>query len=436
MKTNAEDWKNRWGTWCRPTKVPGIFERREGGYLARKRVTVKATGQEQEIKRVLPNASLGEALKWLEEESARVRGGNAHGQQPKQRFADFAVDLLERKVKAKEIRSESGRQKWVYTLTHLIDGTRTEDGELIVEGFGEFFVDEIRTKHIEAWKAEVTEKLIAPKLYAPTTANGWLSVLKVLMGTARRELELDRDASDGVRGFDTSEHVTYTDDEPNSLTGEEVRSFLGAMKTMYPQHYGMTALSFATGLRPSSLRPLRRRGPDADILWDAKQLLVRRSQTRGERAMERTKTGVRQRIHLPEELVEILKWHVDTQLQCHDQQESDLLFPSITGGFRSPSVLNKPFEDVANEIGLTKKFTQRGMRRTFNDLARAASVESLVTRSISGHLTETMKDHYSTVQPTEQRAAIAKVIDLAGVREARGGADGGASSVSGGAFGR
>jgi hypothetical protein len=47
-----------------------------------------------------------------------------------------------------------------------------------------------------------------------------------------------------------------------------------------------------------------------------------------------------------------------------------------------------------------------------NDLARHARIESLVTRSISGHLTERMQDHYSTVAPAEQRASIAKVIDL------------------------
>ncbi len=41
-----------------------------------------------------------------------------------------------------------------------------------------------------------------------------------------------------------------------------------------------------------------------------------------------------------------------------------------------------------------QKFTARGMRRTFNDLSRTAKVESLVTKSISGHLTDRMKDHY------------------------------------------
>jgi len=39
------------------------------------------------------------------------------------------------------------------------------------------------------------------------------------------------------------------------------------------------------------------------------------------------------------------------------------------------------------------------MRRTFNDLARAAKIEAVITKSISGHLTERMREHYSTVSP-------------------------------------
>jgi integrase len=94
--------------------------------------------------------------------------------------------------------------------------------------------------------------------------------------------------------------------------------------------------------------------------------------------------------------------HVDTQLTTPEQQDSDLLFPAVTRGYRSPSVLNKPFAQVSEAVGLARHFTQRGLRRTFNDLARAAEVESIVTRSISGHLTEQMQVHYSTVNSAEQ----------------------------------
>lgn len=67
---------------------------------------------------------------------------------------------------------------------------------------------------------------------------------------------------------------------------------------------------------------------------------------------------------------------------------------------------------AARKATSTKHLTQRALRRTFNDLARAAQVNDLVTRSISSHLTEQMQRHYSTVNPTEQREALAKVIRL------------------------
>ena len=43
-------------------------------------------------------------------------------------------------------------------------------------------------------------------------------------------------------------------------------------------------------------------------------------------------------------------------------------------------------------------------------------MDDVVTRSITGHLTDKMRLHYSTAQASEQRTAIAKVIDLVSVR--------------------
>ena len=142
--------------------------------------------------------------------------------------------------------------------------------------------------------------------------------------------------------------------------------------------------------------------------------------------MNTTKQKRRYVISLPEEAMAVLRWHVDTQLATPEQQESDLLFPAITGKYRSPSVLNKPIADVAGELGLTKKITARALRRTFNDLARAAQVNDLVTRSISGHQTQQMQQHYSTVNGVEQREALGKVVSLFG------GQNGGQKPAAGG----
>lgn len=100
--------------------------------------------------------------------------------------------------------------------------------------------------------------------------------------------------------------------------------------------------------------------------------------------------------------------------------------------------MNKPFADIAERIQLGYSFTQRGMRRTFNDLARPAQVADLVTRSISGHSTGRMQHHYSTVRGDEQREGLARVIQLVTPQTshqssgAGGGKGGGTTSEGGG----
>jgi integrase len=161
---------------------------------------------------------------------------------------------------------------------------------------------------------------------------------------------------------------------------------------------------------------LRRSGPNADLRLDLGVLLIRRSHTIGDSVMEATKTGLDQRLHLPAPLLEVLAWHVAEQLHNPAMYESELLFPSISGGFRSRSCLDKPFAAVSKEIGLPYHFTPRGLRRSYQDLARGAGVADVVTRSISGHQTESMQRRYSTVAPDEMRGALAAVIDFASGR--------------------
>lgn len=260
----------------------------------------------------------------------------------------------------------------------------------------------------------------------------------MIFKAAKRELALATNPAEGIDSFDTSEHATYTEEEPNALNADEAQRFLNCMRDDFPQHYAMTFLGFATGLRPSSLRPLRRKGATPDVLWDEGAILVRRSHTLGEEVMQKTKTGLRQRITLPPQVMAVLRWHENNLLVTPEQIESDLLFPTERGLFRSESSLKKAFAEAGRLIGLKKRFSPRGMRRTFNDLARAAKVESLVTKSISGHLTDRMKDNYSTVQPDEQRRSISRVLSLvqgqtAPLEAPAGGAPGGAPTPPSGA---
>jgi hypothetical protein len=133
---------------------------------------------------------------------------------------------------------------------------------------------------------------------------------------------------------DANPRAAIAKGETNALTSEETASFLSCMKEEFPAQYAMTFLGFATGLRPSSMRPLRRAGTTPDVLWDNGVLLVRRSHTLKDEFMKTTKTGLRQRITVPSEVMDVLRWHLETQLVTPEQKASELLFPAEDGRSR------------------------------------------------------------------------------------------------------
>jgi integrase len=303
----------------------------------------------------------------------------------------------------REINSAKTREKWESVLRlHLYPV------------FGDTFIDAIRKADIQEWLTKIGRAVNAGQ-YSPVTVNNWLSILRVVLNTAAADFEWGRNPIANIDDIDTSTHVTYTEEEPNSLLPDEVHAFLRLMLEMFPQHFAMVALGFATGLRPSSLRPLRRREPISDVLWDKRILLVRRSQTRRDEVMEATKQKTRYRITLPTDLVDILRWHVE-ELPAGPMGDSDLLFPSQTGGFRAASSLDKPFRAVANEMNLQKVITPKAMRRTFQDLARNAEIEQIVRQKICGHATNEMTDLYSTIPQPEIERAVGQIISIAGYR--------------------
>jgi hypothetical protein len=51
---------------------------------------------------------------------------------------------------------------------------------------------------------------------------------------------------------------------------------------------------------------------------------------------------------------------------------------------------------------------------------RIAKVEAIITKSISGHLPDRMREHYSTVTPDEQRESICNVGQLFGRQSGEG----------------
>lgn len=423
-RTKTIEWVSRWGdSIAREPEAPGVWKREDGGYHIRGRATDPRTRKLREVNRALPDCKrASKAAAILEGALDEIRAGTSRPTSSGiLRFADYAADLLQRKVSEGTIASAAGREKWATILkTHLIPR------------FGDWFLDAIKKRDIEDWKSTMTG-------YAPTTANTVLAVLKTILATAADDFEEHGlgDPSAKVCPFDTKAHRTYTAEEPNALRTEHVGPFLDEMRVRWPEHYAMVYLGMWTGLRPSSLRPLRRRGRESDVKWDAGELHVRRSHTVKSEVMSGTKNGDDLIIKLAPEVLDVLAWHVDRLDRENERRAkrspdlaaamaaSDLLFPcepngrNSGGGFRSKDSLDRAFADVAQAISLPYRVTPRALRRSFQDLMRAGGVDPLVARAVCGHRTPAMQERYSTVALDEKREAMGKIISLASARAAR-----------------
>lgn len=402
LRKGEPAWVTRWrDVIAAEPELPGVWRRRDGGYHVRGRVLDPRTGKLREVNRELPDVPRArDAFAFLQTELDKIRTCSVEVPRTAPPFHKFAADVFERKLSLGKIKSAAGRAKWESILEHHL-----------VPAFGDVFVDQLRPQDVKAWQGRVGTKIKGEQM-APATANTILGVLRQITDEAVVDFDI-RDPLRGIDPFDTREHATYTEEEPNSLAPKDVPRFLSKMRELHPEHYAFVLLGITTGLRPSSLRPLRRGGPLADVKWSDGVLIIRRSQTLGDDVMETTKTDLHQRIALPTELLEVLRWHVDTMLLRKAMRMSELLFPSVTGGFRSRSCLDKPFDNVTTAVELPFRFTPRGMRRTYQDLSRAAGVHDAVTRAISGHATAAMQLHYSTARSSEVRSALSKVTSIA-----------------------
>ena len=91
------------------------------------------------------------------------------------------------------------------------------------------------------------------------------------------------------------------------------------------------------------------------------------------------------------------------------------MFANGDGGLLGPCALRFPLRRALVRAGITKRVTVHGLRRTFNNLSRQVA-GNIVTRAITGHVTEEMTEHYSHVDRAEKLRAADQVVALAGLR--------------------
>jgi hypothetical protein len=78
----------------------------------------------------------------------------------------------------------------------------------------------------------------------------------------------------------------------------------------------------------------------------------------------------------------------------------------------SDEFVTEPQHEACEEARITRRFTSHGFRRTLTDLLRNARVDPVIAAGLTGHETERMRRHYSTVRSSEAVEAGERVARL------------------------
>jgi integrase len=427
--------KRMWGMELAKTRHQGVFRKPDGRYLVRARVKDPQTDKTVTIHETVEAASPDDALRKLVERKEAVRRAETRAPKSTKRLASFVASEMAERIRDGTIKSAAGRTKWSIIGEHISKDAFVDDYGL-KRTLGEILIDRLATGDLLGWRRMVAARVDAWRVkraggkpeaepLCVSTANTWLRQLRTVLRAAHAKELVLADLSGKIALFDESDHDPYPREDPNSLVPVETARFLDEVRNRYPQRYAMVVLGFTLGLRPSSLRPLRWRGRQSDVDWHQGILHVRRSHTEKQEVMNKTKTKTKDEIALTPAMLLLLKWHTVN----FSYPGSDLLFPGADGLLLSRSVLQRPFELVAQAIGLTHRITPRGMRRTHKDLMRQAAVDHVVAMAMSMHAgggssaPSRMHAHYSTVSIEEKREAAAAVAGLLGLPAASSAAD-------------
>jgi len=217
-----------------------------------------------------------------------------------------------------------------------------------------------------------------------------------------------------MKGMPSNPERSRDPDEGNALSPEQLQKFMAAMRTKYPAHYPLLAMLAYTGLRFCHASALRWED------WDERTgvLHIRRKQVNGRVGPITRKKRAPNEYPVASELAAILDQHRKVLVEAKkDDPTAQLtwMFPSSTGTLRTPNTMDRASNKCLELAGITKRFTLHGLRYTFTDLVRLANVDAVVRRALTGHVTEEMQRHYSTVGMDEKRVLklVPAPVDLA-----------------------
>ena len=247
---------------------------------------------------------------------------------------------------------------------------------------------DLSTGDIENWLAACGGN------YSPVTINGWLSVLRNMLGDAQRLRGLSQNAAEGARPLKAAVDLV----ESRVPSREDTAALLHRLRE-HEDYVAATALvvQALAGLRWGETSALHWK--DLDLARRA--ITVRRKAQRGN-VLPTTKTNRSRRVPLPVVAVELLKaYRARLVRDQHPGVASPLAFPSTVSKPIANSRANKVLKAACRSAGVAQCATH-DLRRGMNDRLREVHASPATAMSILGHSTTRMHEHYSTVSRDEQ----------------------------------
>jgi integrase len=403
------------------TRFPGVKALGDRKYLLRFKATNRKTGKVSEHKIETKDCpSAAEAAK--RRAALIVEHEGSAAPTDRVRLSTYLHSWLKNK---KPELAPGTFERYVRTLQLHVLCRDAQGVELAGFPLGDYFLDALTHEDVIEWRdAQQGE---------PSTVNSRLRVLKTALSDAVATRHVQHDPSSHVSALPED---GYTDEEPNSLTPEQLGTLLEAVRVHAPQWYALFAVLAFTGARVGEATALK---------WDDLQtgegdggvIVIRRSHNRG-RIRTTTKTSKWRRCPMPKELAAILSDHRRTLVaQQHPGLEHGWLFSSSRGRRAGepggkptyPSVVRNALlamlvklERAAAEQAAREgrpapgpalpHFTVHGLRRTMNNLLRQTTNDKTVVRAVVGHVTERMTELYSHVADVEKGRAVGNVVAL------------------------
>ena len=284
-----------------------------------------------------------------------------------------------------------------------IDTTLRTLAKHILPEMGHLPIDRLTRRDVSGWISWAeSQRLDDGRLYARSTVQRWWRVLRNMLRDAFAAGYLEADLTIRQDPPDTGAGGRQ---EKRTLSGDELRRFVDAAKRFQPARYAEIVTLAYTGMRAGELYALHW----GDIGQSDGVIHIRKSVWKGK--VSPPKTGSIRTVPMTEVVASALEEH--RQMQIREQApglDEGIVFPSSKGGYRMAASLRKPMRLIAEHIGLEQRVSPQVLRRTFNTLLVAAQVDRITIRSMTGHSSERMTEHYAGISHQIKKEALGTAL--------------------------